>query len=157
MRSDRCLVNTRLAVLGVVVMFSCVCTWAAAPARDAGSNSQSASWAAKDLDFAYRGFTTKYSCDGLQQKMRRVLTRLGARADMQLRAYGCTDVARLTYSYSPDQKARPSGPSVASDTAKGGGRFRGQRAGFFERRGQFAGLDLGGLDVGLVERIDPQH
>jgi hypothetical protein len=90
MRSDRCLVNTRLAVLGVVVMFSCVCTWAAAPARDAGSNSQSASWAAKDLDFAYRGFTTKYSCDGLQQKMRRVLTRLGARADMQLRAYGCT-------------------------------------------------------------------
>jgi hypothetical protein len=48
--------------------------------------------------------------------------------ESQLRAYGCTDVARLTYSYSPDQKARPSGPSVASDTAKGGGRFRGQRA-----------------------------
>ncbi len=90
MRSDRCLVYTRLAVLGVVVMFSCVCAWAAAPARDAGSNAQSALWASKDLNFTYRGFTTRYSCDGLQQKMRRVLTRLGARSDMQLRAYGCT-------------------------------------------------------------------
>jgi hypothetical protein len=28
---------------------------------------------------------------------------------------------------------------------------------FLERRGQFAGLDLGGLDVGLVERIDAEH
>ena len=34
--------------------------------------------------------------------------------------------------------------------------FRRQRAGFFERRGQLAGLDLGGLDVGLVERIDAE-
>ncbi len=48
--------------------------------------------------------------------------------ESQLRAYGCSDVARLTYSYSPEQKARPSGPPVAPDMAKGGGRFRGQRA-----------------------------
>ena len=48
--------------------------------------------------------------------------------ESQLRAYGCSDVTRLTYSYSPEQKARPSGPPVAPDTAKGGGRFRGQRA-----------------------------
>jgi len=48
--------------------------------------------------------------------------------ESQLRAYGCSDVTRLTYSYSPAQKARPSGPPVAPDTAKGGGRFRGQRA-----------------------------
>ena len=35
--------------------------------------------------------------------------------------------------------------------------FRRQRAGFLECGGQFAGLDLGGLDVGLVERIDAEH
>ena len=35
--------------------------------------------------------------------------------------------------------------------------FRGQRAGFFERRGQLAGLDLGVLDIGLVERIDAEN
>jgi hypothetical protein len=47
--------------------------------------------------------------------------------EAQLRTYGCTDIARLTYSYSPEQKARPSGPPVDPNAAKGGGRFRGQR------------------------------
>ena len=32
-----------------------------------------------------------------------------------------------------------------------------QRSGLLERRGQLPGLDLGGLDVGLVERIDAEH
>ena len=35
--------------------------------------------------------------------------------------------------------------------------LRRQRAGLLERGGQLAGLDLGGLDVGLVERIDAEH
>ena len=37
------------------------------------------------------------------------------------------------------------------------GSSAGSAAGLLERRGQFAGLDLGGLDVGLVERIDAEH
>jgi len=48
--------------------------------------------------------------------------------ESQLRAYGCADVARLRYSYSPEQKRRPSGPPVAQGAPQGGGRFRGQRA-----------------------------
>jgi hypothetical protein len=48
--------------------------------------------------------------------------------ESQLRAYGCTDIARLRYNYSPDQKERPSGPLVARGAASGGGRYRGQRA-----------------------------
>lgn len=48
--------------------------------------------------------------------------------ESRLRAYGCGDVARLRYHYSPDQKPRPSGPPVAHGAASGGGRFRGQRA-----------------------------
>ena len=35
--------------------------------------------------------------------------------------------------------------------------FRGQLAGLFEGRGQLARLDLGGLDVGLIERVDAEH
>ena len=35
-------------------------------------------------------------------------------------------------------------------------RFRWQRAGFFESGGQLAGLDLGGFDIRLVERIDAE-
>src|SRR4249920_3243694 len=33
--------------------------------------------------------------------------------ESQLRAYGCADVTRLRYMYSPEQKRNPSGPQVA--------------------------------------------
>ena len=48
--------------------------------------------------------------------------------ETQLRAYGCADVARLRYTYSPEQQRSPSGPPVARGAPQGGGRFRGQRA-----------------------------
>jgi hypothetical protein len=48
--------------------------------------------------------------------------------ESQLRAYGCADVARLHYTYSPEQKRSPSGPPVARGMPQGGGRFRGQHA-----------------------------
>ncbi len=48
--------------------------------------------------------------------------------EAQLRAYGCADVARLRYTYTPEQKRNASGPPVARGAPQGGGRFRGQRA-----------------------------
>ncbi len=48
--------------------------------------------------------------------------------ESQLHAYGCADVARLRYTYTPQQKRNPSGPPVAQGAPQGGGRFRGQRA-----------------------------
>jgi hypothetical protein len=47
--------------------------------------------------------------------------------ESQLRAYGCAELARLRYSYTPEQERKPSGPKVAPGAAPGGGRFRGQR------------------------------
>ena len=47
--------------------------------------------------------------------------------ESQLRQYGCADIARLRYSYSPEQKPSPSGPPVAKGAPQGGGRFRGQQ------------------------------
>ena len=47
--------------------------------------------------------------------------------ESQLRAYGCTDVGRLRYTFTPEQKRSPSGPPVARGAPPGGGRFRGQR------------------------------
>lgn len=46
--------------------------------------------------------------------------------ESQLRAYGCADVARLRYEYSPGEKRTRSGPQVAPGAAQGGGRFRGR-------------------------------
>jgi hypothetical protein len=48
--------------------------------------------------------------------------------EAQLRTYGCQDISRIKYSYSPGEPRRPSGPAVARDAAQGGARFRGVRA-----------------------------
>lgn len=48
--------------------------------------------------------------------------------EAQLRSYGCSDISRLKYTYSPDGAHRPSGPPVPRDAAQGGARFRGARA-----------------------------
>src|SRR5271163_1272517 len=44
-----------------------------------------------------------------------------------LKSYGCSNTERLHYSYSPDEKPRPSGPPKAPgpNAAAGGGRLRG--------------------------------
>ncbi len=49
--------------------------------------------------------------------------------ETQLKSYGCSNIARLKYSYSPTDAKRPSGPAIAisSDAAVGGGRYRGAR------------------------------
>src|SRR6516162_2607514 len=55
---------------------------------------QPAKWTVKKLRFVYMGFTTKFSCDGLQSKVRDVLLQLGARkSDLQVHQYGCTSDA----------------------------------------------------------------
>jgi hypothetical protein len=52
--------------------------------------------------------------------------------ESQLKAYGCADIQRLRYTYSPEGPRRPSGPArtaaASPDSAVGGGRYRGQRA-----------------------------
>jgi hypothetical protein len=57
------------------------------PATDAAVT---AVWVPQKLSYTFLGFTSKYSCDGLQDRMRRVLLKLGARAaDLQVRQKGC--------------------------------------------------------------------
>ena len=45
-------------------------------------------WAPREVSFVYQGFTTHYSCDGFRDKVREVLSKLGAR-DLKVRAWGC--------------------------------------------------------------------
>jgi hypothetical protein len=46
-------------------------------------------WAAKKLNFTFMGFTARYSCDGLLDKVRKILLDLGARPDLKVAATGC--------------------------------------------------------------------
>src|SRR3984893_241108 len=49
--------------------------------------------------------------------------------EAQLESYGCPNIARIKYTYSPTETQRPSGPAISksSDAAVGGGRYRGAR------------------------------
>jgi hypothetical protein len=66
---------------------------AAVSAADPSDNSSgpvSAVWTPKETRFVYLGFTSKFSCDGLVDRMREVLLLLGARKDLQVSPSGCS-------------------------------------------------------------------
>jgi len=70
----------------------------AAAVTDAPQGSEeSAVWTPKQLHFTYQGFTAHYSCDGLRDKVRAVLLKLGARKDLQVTETACAgDFGRPT-------------------------------------------------------------
>jgi hypothetical protein len=69
-----------------VAMLTTLQAWAGAPTS---RGEETAVWSPKTLTFVYQGYTTKYTCDGLQARMKAVVSMLGARA-AQVRSYGCT-------------------------------------------------------------------
>ncbi len=71
-----------LGMVGVALLGS-----GAVHADDAGVQ---AVWTPKKLQFTFMGFTAHYSCDGLSDKMKRVLLDLGARPDLKLTPTGCS-------------------------------------------------------------------
>jgi len=60
-----------------------------ATATAATPASEPAQWQEQDLQLDYRGFTTRYSCDGLRERVRSLLMLLGARADLRVEEFGC--------------------------------------------------------------------
>jgi len=74
------------ALMAAAILASCLCS----PARaEETGDGQSAVWVPKEFKFTYQGFTTKYSCDALRDKVRGVLLLLGARPDLEVTRWGC--------------------------------------------------------------------
>ena len=63
-------------------------------------------WKEQHLNFFYMGRTSRYSCEGLRDKVRAMLLDLGARRDIRITALGCDDAV--------EARARPGslGPSL---------------------------------------------
>jgi hypothetical protein len=55
----------------------------------ADQESPGASWKHQQLKFDYMGFTSQYTCDGLESKVRQLLKYFGARDGVKVRATGC--------------------------------------------------------------------
>jgi hypothetical protein len=64
-----------------------------APAAAMSGAAEPAVWVPKEFNLTYQGFTTHYTCDGLHDKMTRILLMLGARKDLQVRSWGCLRLA----------------------------------------------------------------
>jgi hypothetical protein len=76
-----------------MTLLICSSAWAA-PAPDAPAEPahELALWVPLQLNFVYGHFTTEYSCSGLETRMKSVLLKLGARPDLDVRGYGCTQL-----------------------------------------------------------------
>src|SRR5258706_11517080 len=62
---------------------------AATPAP-AATDTAAATWTEHKSSFQYIGFTSYYTCGGIEAKVRQVLLHLGARGDLKVNATGCT-------------------------------------------------------------------
>jgi hypothetical protein len=67
----------------------------AAPAESVADPAETAPvdavWKPQRLAFQYRGYSTFYSCGGLQEKLQHILLSMGARADMRISGYACDE------------------------------------------------------------------
>lgn len=93
--------------------------WAAALLLGAGSASAQspesdtaieAVWKPQRMNFAYHGYSTLYTCRSLQDKLETILMNVGARGDIQLRAYSCDDeqsIARFEIALESPVEATP--------------------------------------------------
>src|SRR5580692_179583 len=61
----------------------------AALADDAATAPQPGTWQSHKYSFQFMGFTSTYSCDGLADKLRKLLLAAGARADVKSRPGAC--------------------------------------------------------------------
>jgi hypothetical protein len=83
----------RIARFTAALVVASLCAAAGSPAvAAAAAGEETAAWVQKEINFRYVGFTTKYSCDGLQDRIRRFLLELGARDDLKMTGYGCIGV-----------------------------------------------------------------
>jgi hypothetical protein len=67
-------------------------------------------WKPQRMNFAYRGYSTLYSCHSLQQKLEKILMTVGARGGIELRAYSCDDdlaIARFQIALTSPVEATP--------------------------------------------------
>jgi hypothetical protein len=67
-------------------------------------------WKPQRINFVYHGYSTLYSCSGLQDKLEKILTTVGARDGVELRAYSCDDaqsIARFQIALASPVEATP--------------------------------------------------
>jgi hypothetical protein len=84
--------SSRVARILMPVLFAAACAapaFGAAPPEAQGKVGIASVWKLHKIDFHYFGRTSRYSCDGMSDKVRSLLMQMGARHDLKLLTYGC--------------------------------------------------------------------
>jgi hypothetical protein len=104
--------------VSLAVMIAQTCA-AGAPPTPVTGVPMAAVWREQRLDFFYMGRTSRYSCDGLRDKVRAMLLDLGARRDLKIAAIGCEDSGRrLVNSPVPSLTITFSAPALPDPSVK---------------------------------------
>jgi hypothetical protein len=80
--------SSRVAKILIPILIAAP-VWGEGAPGSSGKATIAAVWKLQKLDFHYFGRTSRYSCDGMSDKVRSLLIRMGARRDMKVLAYGC--------------------------------------------------------------------
>jgi hypothetical protein len=87
----------------------------------AAEEAQTARWVPRELHFTYSGFTTHFSCEGLEARVKEILLQLGARPDLSVHQYGCTQAAGVPSPFpSVEAKFSVLEPVAAGEAPNGG-------------------------------------
>jgi hypothetical protein len=113
-------------------------------------------WKHQKLEFHYFGRTSRYSCDGLRDKVRAMLLEMGVRKDLRVIAHGC-EIGRISLQglnpglsiefHSPAPRGEADKPA-ADDAGKP---FEARYEPFNFRQDAFRNLNIG--DCELVEEF----
>jgi hypothetical protein len=110
-----------VVALGMLGMLGMAATAVATAAEPAAAPAQ---WHRQTLKFDYSGFTTLYTCDGLEGKVRDILLTFGARKDVKVRATGCNEgssrPSRFAWVTAEFSALAPAADPAAADVVKGG-------------------------------------
>jgi hypothetical protein len=81
--------STAAGVTLIAALLGSSAALADAPAAAQESSQESGVWQKHQYSFAFMGFTTTYSCDGLADKLKRLLLAAGARKDVKSQPGAC--------------------------------------------------------------------
>jgi hypothetical protein len=107
---------------GLLICAAAACLAVGCATVNAAEEGEPAVWKAKQFNFTYMGFTTKYSCEGLASRVKSVLLTLGARKeDLHVIGTGCAvQSGRPTFAPGVNVKLSVLEPASAANGAAAG-------------------------------------
>jgi len=137
------------AILGVMTGGAPSGRAAGQPADTAPADVVASAWQHHKVKFNYVGFTSLYTCDGLEDHVRQILLHIGARKDIDVRAAGCPGPfnapSRTAWVDADFYPLAPAADASASDTVQA----RWTRLEVTPTRPNF----MGGGDCELIEQM----